>query len=89
MDVNKIANEIYKTVDDNYPIPRFFSDSIRKEIEKKLYEQLIIEAKEQNELTDKMIRESESCTQERTIALAFERMLLNLGLRNEGMVETP
>jgi hypothetical protein len=36
-----------------------------------------------------MIKESNTCTEERIVGLTYEKVLLNLGLRNEGTVETP
>lgn len=89
MDVKKIATEVYKSVDQTYPLPRFFSDLIVQEITKKLKEQLIEETKEINEQTDIMLKSSKDCTPEKIIALTYDRVLLNLGLRNEGTVETP
>lgn len=58
-------------------------------ITEKLNEQLIEETKEINEHTDNMLKNSKDCTPEKIIALTYERVLLNLGLRNEGTVETP
>lgn len=89
MDIKKIANAVYRTVDSNYPIPRFFSDSIKQDITDTLKEQFVEETKEINLETDRMIKESNTCTQEKIIGLAYDKVLLNLGLRNEGPVETP
>ena len=89
MDIKKIANAVYSTVDSNYPIPRFFADSIKQAISVTLKEQLAEETKEINLKTDRMIRESSTCTQEKIIGLSYDKVLLNLGLRNEGTVETP
>lgn len=89
MDVKKIATEVYNSVDQTYPIPRFFSDLIKQAITETLNEQLVDETKEINLETDRMIKESNTCTQEKIIGLAYDRVLLNLGLRNEGTVETP
>lgn len=89
MDINKIAAEVYKSVDQTYPIPRFFSDIMVQAITEKLKEQLIDAAKDINDQTDKMLHEAKDCTPEKIIALTYERVLLNLGLRNENTVETP
>ena len=82
MDVKKIATEVYKTVDQTYPIPRFFNELMVQAILKTLKEQLVEETKEINLETNRMIKESKSCTQEKIIGLAYDRLLLNLGLRN-------
>lgn len=89
MDVKKIATEIYKSVDQTYSIPRFFNDLMVQAITEKLKEQLIEVTKEINEQTDNMLKNSKDCTPEKIIALTYDRVLLNLGLRNEGTVETP
>lgn len=82
MDINKISNAVYSTVDSNYPIPRFFSDSIKQAIVETLKVQLVEETKDINLETDRMIKESNTCTEERIVGLTYEKVLLNLGLRN-------
>lgn len=82
MDINKIATEVYKTVDQTYPIPRFFNDLMVQAINEKLKEQLKEATKEINEQTDNMLINSNDCTPEKIIALTYDRVLLNLGLRN-------
>lgn len=89
MDINKIATEVYNSVYQTYPIPRFFSDLMVQAITEKLKEQLKEGTKEINEQTDNMLKNSKDCTPEKIIALTYEKVLLNLGLRNENMVETP
>lgn len=82
MDIKKIAREVYKTVDKNYPIPNQLYVLMMQSITNTLREQLKEETIEINKETDRIIKESKSCTEERIIGLAYERVLLNLGLRN-------
>lgn len=82
MDIKKIAREVYKTVDKNYPIPNQLYVLMMQSITNTLREQLKEETDNINKETDRIIKESKSCTEERIIGLAYERVLLNLGLRN-------
>ena len=82
MDVKKIAHEVYKTVDKNYPIPNQLYALIMQSITNTLKEQFKQETAVINIKTDRMIKESNTCTEERIVGLTYEKVLLNLGLRN-------